>query len=153
MLHIRYTFIYFPSIILIVAIFWDQTTLLKRRGKAIVFSLVFISILVNFFFINDYSKGSHEEPWMEIATDISLLNSQLDNEIYTEQSFYLNYFLKMENHKDALSIQKPNDEYPFWYLVTPYDNGKLITEGYTIMDETDYGKGFVLYYFEGNAMK
>jgi uncharacterized membrane protein len=144
MLHMRYTFIYFPSIILMTAIFWEQINYFSLRTKRIIFLLTFISILVNFFFINDYIKGTHKEPWKEIAEDMVNENKV----IYTELGFYLDYYLDQYDQPHAKDISMINEEDAFYYLKSPYDESALNTEGYKLIEEKDYGKGFVLYSYQ-----
>jgi uncharacterized membrane protein len=145
MLHIRYTFIYLPSIILMVSLFWDQTTWLKMQGKRIVFSLVIISILINFFFINEYTKGLHKEPWKAISEDLARENHKDLNPIYSEVGFYLDYYLEINKHPQSKAIQQVIEGNSFYYLHSPYDENRLEVDGYEVISQMDYGKGFVLY--------
>lgn len=148
MLHSRYTIIYFPSIILINALFWDKNSMIKDKLKLPLFAVVFLSILINFFFINDYFKGSHQEPWEDIAKDVVKYNSHSDTKVITEQSFYLNYFLDRLEHTNAFGTAKINSENQFWYLQTPYDEGALNTKDYIIKEKFEYGQEFKLYLYE-----
>lgn len=148
MLHFRYTIIYFPSIILIVAMSWDESKFVKIRIKQVIYMVVALSILINFFFINDYTKGTHKEPWNEIAAAISKQNHSAQNPVYTELGFYLNYYLKQYDHPDALDINEVQEGDSFFYLITPYDESGFVTDGYELIESKDYGKGFVLYRYK-----
>jgi len=148
MLHFRYTIIYFPSIILIVAMSWDGSKFMKIRIKQVIYMVVALSILINFFFINDYTKGTHKEPWNEIAAAISKQNHSAMNTVYTEMGFYLNYYLKQYDQPDAHNISQANEDDSFFYLITPYDKSSFITDGYELIESIDYGKGFVLYRYK-----
>lgn len=149
MLHIRYTFIYFPSLIVLVAVFWEKTQLLRSEKKKYLFIAVFLSILINFFFINDITtKGIHNEPWREIANDIAKYNYATDDEVYSELDFYLNYYLIKNNHKKAQSNTIHQGEESFWLLRTPYDSQEQIISTYKLIRSIDYGNKFVLEYYK-----
>ena len=149
MLHIRYTFIYFPSLILLVAVFWEKTQLLESKKKNYLFIVVFLSILVNFFFINDITtKGIHKEPWREIASDVAKFNYGINDKVYSELDFYLNYYLIKNDHKRAQTLSMHQDEDSFWLLRTPYDSQEQIIASHKLIRVIDYGNEFVLEYYE-----
>ena len=149
MLHYRYTFIYFPAIIIIVSVFWKQTQMLNAKNKIIVFSIVFLSILINFFFISPYTKGEHGEPWREIARDVAKFNYSDKEDIYTEVGFYLDYYLDRNGHKKALKLPVPENENAFWYLKSPFDaqNNAVDTLIFEADKTIDYGKEFLLFHY------
>lgn len=151
MLHIRYTFIYFPSIVLLVALYWDQSRLIKVNAKRFVYGIVVLSIIINFFFINDYTKGTHKEPWKEIAEDLSKKNFNTESSVYSEQEFYLNFYLSQYDHPNAFGIREVQDDDSLYYLTTPYDQSSFITEDYELIEMKDYGKGFVLFHYIVNG--
>lgn len=146
MLHFRYTFIYYPSIIIIVAIFWEQTKLLNDKNKTIVFSIVVVSILINFFFINPYIEENHREPWKKIAQDIAKFNYSNSDKVYTEVDLYLNYYLEKNDHMKANKLPSIVEENSFWYLKSPYD-AKDFNIDYKVTKEVNYGGEFVLYHY------
>lgn len=148
MLHMRYTIIYFPSIILMAAMFWDQSKLVKIPVKRTIYILVVLSIMINFFFINDYTKGTNKEPWNEIALTISEENFNSKNAVYTELGFYLNYYLDLYDQPNALDIKAVHEGDSFFYLITPYDQSSFVTEDYELIESKDFGKGFVLYHYQ-----
>lgn len=151
MLHMRYTIIYFPSIVLMVAIYWYKSKLLKANAKLIVYGIVVLSIMINFFFINDYIKGTHKEPWKEIASDLSIKNFKTESSVYSEQGFYLNFYLSHYDHPNAFDIREVQEGDSFYYLTTPYDESRFITEDYELIEMKDYGKGFVLFHYKVNG--
>lgn len=144
MLHIRYTIIYFPSIILINALFWSENNWITERVKRGVYVLVVLSIFINFFFINDFINGANKESWGEIANDITKFNYEKKYAVYSEQNFYLNYFLDLNEDTRSSNLPESISEDHFWYLATPYDEKELNINGYLIKEKWDYEKGFIL---------
>ena len=144
MLHFRYTFIYFPSVILVTAIFWEQTTFLSNEKKKVLFFISSGSFIINFFFINDYTNGIHTEPWKEVAMEITKNEKSV---IITEQAFHLNYYLnKQELNSESTLKRSPSS---FYFLQTPYDaNTGTYSKEYKIEKSIDYGNGFVLIFYK-----
>ena len=152
MLHFRYTFIYYPSIIFIVALFWEQTNLINDKKKIIVFSVVLASILVNFLFISPFTEGIHKDPWKEIGRDISKFNYSVNDNVYTEVDFYLNYYLEKNDHKKANQLPELIEDRSFWFLKSPYD-AKInsIDSTYRVDKTQDYGEKFILLHYTQSA--
>ena len=149
MLHIRYTLIYFPSLIILVAIFWDKTEWLNTRKKNAVFIVVFLAILINFFFINDITtEGIHKEQWKDIAIDIAKVNHDENESVYAELKHYLNYYLEKYDHKDAQTFTNYEGEEAFWLHRTPYDSVEKLGMEFKITQSIDYGNNFVLEHYE-----
>ncbi len=147
MLHIRYTFIYFPSLIIMVAMFWEQTPLLSEQRKRYLYIVVLLAILINFFFVNDFTQGIHKEAWKEVASDIAKFNNENGDNVYLEQAFYLNYYLDKNEHPDAQQFSSYQNEASFWFLQTPYDSLEKLGSEYSVSNTIDYGNDFILQYY------
>ncbi|MFT4660246.1 MAG: putative membrane protein [Patiriisocius sp.] len=148
MLHYRYTFIYFPSIVLLTAIFWERTTIFKVKIKGVLYGLVICSMLLNFFFINDITRGVRNESWKDAAIRISDENVQEDVAVYCEQFFHFNYYL---NRFDQEESQLPQDKLAdrFWFLKTSYDKENYSFSGtHHVVETLDYKNKFSLYLYE-----
>ncbi len=147
LLHERYTMIYFPAIILLVAV--GFTGLLERYSKIAAGILlgVWISVGINLVFINDYFIEPQKEPWKAIAEDLQRENSVLQAPVYTEMKFWLDYYL-VQNQQNPAKL--PGEEDPknlFWIMHSPYDlkpDSVLSEEDHIVEKEIKYENDFRL---------
>jgi len=143
MLHNRYTFIYYPCIIILTSIFWGQTDILKGK-KIMIYVVVFGSIFFNFFFINKFIDGAHLEPWRDASLEIRKDREGEKINIYCEQDFHLNYYLKKSNVKLSSYVLKEEGSF-LWHFKTPYDKVAFsLNQQYQIEEQIEYEGGFVL---------
>lgn len=145
MLHFRYTFIYYPSIVMIIALFWSRTEMIGSRAKTVVYLVVVLSILANLVFLRDYFGRGDKAPWERIAQQIGRENARREKAVYTDVGFYLDYYLQREEHPKCVDVAEPIVGEEFFYLTTDYSKRTLDTSGYRQVGVTDYGDGFVLY--------
>lgn len=150
MLHSRYTIIYFPCIILLASFFLGETKLINLKVKMISFSVIVISSLINFFFINKYFDEGRSEPWREIAQDLTRFNKDGEEKIYTSEHFYLNYYLKKHGLQKSTPYTASKQKKSFWYLHTPYEKISPIDKNFIIIEKINYKNKFKLIHYRHN---
>ena len=135
MLHYRYTFIYFPAVVLLAAIFWYDTDLINVKVKKIGFSIVVLSIIGNLFFLRKNFYEGNKDPWKEIAI---YMKNTAPKIVLTEHSRYLNYYLKNYKLPEAKQTDYINSDITgsFWFLETGYDQRRLMNEGALVASDT-----------------
>ncbi len=151
MLHYRYTIIYYPCIIMLCASFLGETKIISQKIKTISFSVITISVLVNFFFINKFIQNGRSEPWREIAQDIAKLNKVSDEKVHAVLNFHLSYYLNKYGLESSTAYSKPEPQETFWYVQTSYEKTpQIIDKDLIVLEKKIYRKKFVLTHYQRN---
>jgi uncharacterized membrane protein len=151
MLHERYTIIYYPCFIMLCGNFLGETKLISIKIKIISFSAIIGSILINFFFINNFIDEGRSEPWKEVAQDLAKLNKEDKEKVYSIQSFHLNYYLKKQHLQESSPYFEVEHQESFWYLHTPYE--KMLPsfeKNLMVLKRINYGNKFALTHYRRN---
>lgn len=148
MLHHRYTFIYFPAIVILAAHFWSTTTITSGKVKKIGYAIVLLSIVGNLFFLRKSFYEGKKDPWKEIA---HLLSEKKATVIVTENQRYLNYYLSKKDSplaKNNIDINSITAQ-QFWFVQSAYDQKDIINEGkLRIIEQINFPQYFILYKVE-----
>ncbi len=144
MLHVRYTFIYLPAIVLLAAIFWSTLDAFKPKMKMFAYAGVLIFTLINLIFIRKSLQGNSKDQWKEVS---AYLKSEGANLVIAEQAWYLDYYLERDGLEPAVVPEEveTNLNSPFWILETNYDSGNILeSNGLKVLEIIEF-KGFSLH--------
>jgi len=145
LLHVRYTIIYLPSVLILATLFWDRLEIISENLKKWFAAFVFLSMMTSLLVFSPETKVGYKDDWK----GASLLLYQFDaKNIYTEHNLYLNYYLDYHGDKSAGDLKdfSNSDAQEFWILSTPYDTERMFEgDNKHIIQENPLLRGFVLY--------
>lgn len=147
MLHERYTMIYFPAILLIVALVFTALPRIGWNGRAAVLLMVWISVAVNFGFVHPYFQERQKEPWRAVAEELQKENKAIQAPVYSEMHFWLNYYLNQYELEPAMTIPRDHVQSMFWAVITPYDSAPFSNQdptSFEVLKQVEFRNGFVL---------
>ncbi|MGB0166592.1 MAG: hypothetical protein ACPF8V_07030, partial [Luteibaculum sp.] len=124
---------------------------LKEKMSFIVLSLVLLSSLVNFLWINPFIEEGRSEPWKSAAEKLYEFEAQ--EPIYCGVPSYLNYYLEKQGALQAQAPEGRKENSNFWYLKSPYLKEEPDFRSLEMKQHIDLKQGFVLMQFvakEGN---
>ena len=160
MLHYRYTFIYYPSIIIISSIVWEKIVFVDYKKKVYLFSFLVITIIGNFFYKLNYSTPAYQEPWREVTAKILENDVPKGTPIYAQLDFYIDVYLKLNDRENSIPLREI-DEQPysasnnhklFWVLKTRHDDYELdlksFNENYKVIKKFNFEQNFTLVLFQ-----
>jgi uncharacterized membrane protein len=127
MLHERYTMVYFPSFLLLAAVFWaDVFRSSKRAGLLALGTVVALSAIINLSLINPFGERLRREPWRAIAKELHEMPDEQRCPVYAEEPDYINYYLRRNGESGAQQVatRAVADE-RFWYIQTEYDHASI----------------------------
>lgn len=147
MLHERYTMIYFPAIVWIVALVFVELPKINWTGRGVVLLVMWVSIAVNLGFVHSFFQEREKEPWRAIAQELREENHNLQAPVYTEMHFWLNYYLAQFELTHATTNPDQEPANLFWAVVTPYDSDPFMHQdkpGYEVLRQSEFRNGFSL---------
>lgn len=145
MLHVRYTIIYLPSIIILAAIFWYRLEILSINFKKWLAAFVFLSMMTSLLMFSRETKAGFKDGWKNASI---ILNRTDATNIFTEHNLYLNYYLDYHGEKYAGDFNDflKTEARDFWLLSTPYDSKRMFEEvDLQIIQEHHLPNNFILY--------
>jgi uncharacterized membrane protein len=145
LLHVRYTIIYLPSVLILAALFWDRLEIISINLKKWIAGIVFLSMMVSLLVFSVETKEGYKDGWKGASL---VLNRSNATNIFTEHNLYLNYYLDYHGEKNAGDFDDfLKSEYDdLWLLKTPYDTKNMFEVfDLNVIQEHHLSNNFILY--------
>jgi len=145
LLHVRYTIMYLPSILILAALFWDRLEIITENLKRWLAVIVFLSMMTSLLVFSPETKVGYKDDWKGASLILNRADAQ---DIFTEHNLYLNYYLdyhgdKIAGDSDAFLNSTTSD---MWILRSPYDTENMFDKAdLQIIQEHHLSNNFVLY--------
>lgn len=139
LLHERYTVIYLPALILLVAIGWAGVSQAAKTWRLAIWAVWVLSVGVNLIWFNTHFQQPEKEPWKRMAATIAELDPKGEMPVVAELDMYISYYLQKLDRQPAAT--EADGETAFFVVITPYNTETLPLE-WTLVETLDFGNGF-----------